>query len=77
VAGWEATDQPYLARSPESVEPIGPELPALEPGDSVVVTVELPAPSEDASVAWISLSVDGATTADRGSAPLQLSSEAP
>jgi hypothetical protein len=53
-------------------------MPALEPGESVVVRVVLPEPSgAGRALAWISL-VDGASTlADRGSPALQLASEAP
>lgn len=78
VAGWEVSDQPYLRAAPATLAPIGEPLPALEPGESVVVPVELPAPpAGDRAVAWISLR-DGATTlADHGSPPLQLSSGAP
>jgi N-acetylmuramoyl-L-alanine amidase len=80
VAGWEASAMPYLARPPEDLQPIGPEIPALEPGDSVAIAVELPPMPDDGAraLAWISLSVDRASLADRGSPPaLQLSSEAP
>ncbi len=78
-AGWEASDAPYLARPPEDLQPIGPEIPALGPGESVVISIELPPKSgEGRALAWISLSVDRASLADRGSPPaLQLSSEAP
>jgi hypothetical protein len=78
VAGWEASDEPYLARAPESLDPIGPDLPALEPGESVVVDVELPpVPDAERALAWISLRVQGENFADRGSPALQLSSRAP
>jgi N-acetylmuramoyl-L-alanine amidase len=78
VAGWEPTDGPYLPRAPEALEPIGPPLPALEPGASVVVRVELPpAPDAARAVAWISLVVDDVRLDLRGSPPLQLSSAAP
>ena len=78
-AGWEASDAPYLARPPEDLQPIGPEIPALDPGQSVVIGIELiPKPGVGRALAWISLSVDRASLADRGSPPaLQLSSEAP
>ena len=75
VAGWEATDQPYLARAPESLEPLDVEIPPLGPGESVVVSVELPpVPDAARAVAWISLGDGDATLADRGSPALQLSS---
>jgi N-acetylmuramoyl-L-alanine amidase len=78
-AGWMASNAPYLARPPEDLKSVGPELPALDPGQSVVVGIELlPKPGEGRALAWISLSVDRASLADRGSPPaLQLSSEAP
>jgi hypothetical protein len=77
VAGWEVTDQPYLARSPADLEPLDPDVPALAPGESVVLTVELPPTPPDRGVAWISLRDGSATFADRGSPALQLSSEVP
>ena len=78
VASWEATEMPYLARPPEDLEPIDAEIPALAPGESVVVTVDLPPnSSEGRSVAWISLLAGRATLADRGSPALQLSTGAP
>jgi N-acetylmuramoyl-L-alanine amidase len=75
---WEESDAPYLARAPEQLRPIGPEIPALGPGESVVISVEVPPRTgEGRELAWISLSVDRASLADRGSPPaLQLSSEA-
>jgi N-acetylmuramoyl-L-alanine amidase len=78
VAGWEPTDAPYLAAAPENLEALDAEIPALEPGESVVVSVNLPLdPAGGRAVAWISLSVERASLADRGSVPLQLSSEGP
>jgi len=78
-AGWTASNAPYLARPPEDLRPVGPELPALDPGQSVVIGIEVPPKSgAGRALAWISLSVDRASLADRGSPPaLQLSSEAP
>jgi N-acetylmuramoyl-L-alanine amidase len=77
VAGWEATDQPYLARAPQRLQPLEVEVPALGPGESVVLTVALPQVPDGRAVAWISLSVGDATLADRGSPALQLATEAP
>jgi N-acetylmuramoyl-L-alanine amidase len=77
AAGWEATDQPYLARAPEGIEPLAVDVPALAPGESVELDVELPPAEAHRAVAWISLRTDGSTTADHGSPPLQLSSQAP
>jgi N-acetylmuramoyl-L-alanine amidase len=77
VAGWGATEQPYLAFPPSRLTPLGSALPELEPGESIVVEVRLPAPPAVRAVAWISLMVDGENLANRGSPALQVSSEAP
>jgi hypothetical protein len=73
VAGWESTDAPYLAHAPEDLAPLDIEIPALAPGESVLVAVELPRPPGNGrAVAWISLMDGSATLADRGSPALQL-----
>src|SRR5688500_2733587 len=77
VAGWEATDQPYLARAPQQLQPLGVEVPALAPGESVVVSVALPEAPAARAVAWVTLRLDDMTLADRGSHALQLATEAP
>ncbi len=78
VAGWSETDEPYLARPPDDMSPLPAVIPALRPGESTTVVIELPPPpTGPRSVAWISLLVDGATAADRGSPALQLSGGAP
>jgi len=77
VAGWEETDQPYLAFAPEELAPIDIGVPALAPGESVVVDVTLPSPPAARAVAWISLWSGGKTLADHGSPALQLSSKRP
>ncbi|MEO7294616.1 MAG: N-acetylmuramoyl-L-alanine amidase [Candidatus Limnocylindria bacterium] len=75
VGGWEVSDQPYLAQAPEDLEPLSVEVPALEPGESIAVSVNLPPAPNQRGLAWISLQSQGATAADRGSPPLQLSSQ--
>jgi N-acetylmuramoyl-L-alanine amidase len=78
VGGWEEAPMPYLAGPPEELATIGPPIPALEPGESVVVTAELPPPPAGMrAVAWVSLLVDGASLTDHGSPALQLGSRAP
>ncbi|MDQ3344839.1 MAG: N-acetylmuramoyl-L-alanine amidase [Chloroflexota bacterium] len=77
VAGWTVSDQPYLAVPPTELAGLDTPVPPLGPGESVVLSVELPSASEARSLAWISLMVDGTTTADLGSPALQLSSETP
>jgi N-acetylmuramoyl-L-alanine amidase len=78
VAGWEATDAPYLYLPPSQLAEIGEALPALEPGESVVVSVEMPAPPQATrALAWISLRTDTSTLAEHGSPALQLANGTP
>ena len=78
IVGWEVSDQPYLAAPPDELRSFGDSLPALEPGDSVVVDATLPdAPPGARGLAWISLSAGGTTLSELGSPALQLASEAP
>ncbi len=75
VAGWEVTDLPYLAAAPPSVEAVDVTVPSLEPGESVVLLVELPEAPKGRAIAWIGLRTEAADLADEGSAALQLRSE--
>jgi hypothetical protein len=78
VAGWQATDEPYLAFAPDAIEPLDVSVPALAPGESATVEVTLPSPAgQMRSVAWISLRDGSELFSDHGSPALQLSSEAP
>ena len=77
VAGWGRSDQPYLAARASGAERPRRAMPALEPGESVVVEVDLPVAAGRAGLAWISLLMDGTTLADLGSPALQLASGAP
>ncbi|HET9416882.1 MAG TPA: N-acetylmuramoyl-L-alanine amidase [Candidatus Limnocylindria bacterium] len=78
VAGWEATDAPYLYLPPSELAEIGEALPALAPGESVSVSVELPAPPRGSrALAWISLSTGTSTLAEHGSPALQLANDTP
>jgi hypothetical protein len=77
VAGWTETEQPYLAFAPDDPQALDVEVPALDPGESVVIGVSLPPSPANRGVAWISLLSDGETSADNGSPALQLSSQAP
>jgi N-acetylmuramoyl-L-alanine amidase len=74
VAGWEASDLPYLPAAPEALAPLDAEVPSLGPGESVVVAVELPEPPGGRALAWIGLS-SRSDFAEIGSASLQLRSE--
>lgn len=77
VGGWVASDGPYLYGIPETVAPIGPELPALEPGGSVVVEVDAGDSPPGGGLAWFSLEVGAENLAGHGSPALQLISAAP
>jgi N-acetylmuramoyl-L-alanine amidase len=77
VAGWGTTAGPYLARPPGELEPLDVDVPALAPGESIALSVELPPSDANGarSVAWITLDIGQATLADEGSPALQLASE--
>jgi N-acetylmuramoyl-L-alanine amidase len=77
VAGWVDSVQPYLYGVPEGFVPTERELPALAPGESVVVEVDPGPPSGSPSLAWFSLVLGTENLADHGSPALQLFSEAP
>jgi hypothetical protein len=78
VGGWAASDQPYLALAPDLLEPLADEVPALAPGESILLSVELPPPPDGRALAWVTLAEDGdATFVDRGSPPLQMANQAP
>lgn len=76
AAGVDA-EVPYAYGTPPGAAPVGPELPAIGPGEAVVVEVaagDLPPPGR---LAWFSLMVGSENLADYGSPALQLRSEAP
>jgi len=74
VAGWGATEQPFLRIPPDELAALPVEVPALSPGESVELRLPIEAPPERSSrqVVWITLSTPGRTFADLGSPPLQL-----
>ncbi len=79
VAGWAAADMPYLAAAPDGLTPLDPEVPALQPGESVELPVTLPAPvGAGRQVAWITLDgPDGTPLTASGSPALQLGNAGP
>jgi N-acetylmuramoyl-L-alanine amidase len=77
VAGWETSDQPYLARAPQELADLDADMPPLAPGESVILSVELPPAPGGRAVSWITLDIGAETLADRGSPALQLATGAP
>ncbi|HUG95868.1 MAG TPA: N-acetylmuramoyl-L-alanine amidase [Pleomorphomonadaceae bacterium] len=72
LVGWAPTAEPYLARPPR-LAPLDVEVPALAPGESVVLELRLPdPPSGVRSVAWITLWAGNTVLSDLGVPPLQL-----
>ena len=68
---------PYLAAAPEELDDIGVDVPALAPGESVVVVVKLPRRRSGRAVAWVTLAGWEVSLTDRGSPALQLSTSGP
>ncbi len=77
VAGWETSDEPYLYLPPAALQSLDAEVPALEPGESLVMPLTLPDPPRGRALAWISLAKDGESFAQHGMPALQLSTDAP
>jgi N-acetylmuramoyl-L-alanine amidase len=74
MAGWTATDQPYLRVPPDALQPLPVDIAVLAPGESVelVLPIEPPADRSVRQVLWITLAGPLGTFADIGSPPLQL-----
>ena len=71
-AAWMASDEPYLRAPPDEVSDLGVQVPALAPGESVVVLVTSEVPPGVAGMLWVSLADGDTSLSDLGSAPLQL-----
>lgn len=76
LSGWGASDQPYLRVSPETLEDLAIRIPALAPGESVVVLVAMPPAVGTRGIVWVTLSSGTLALSDLGSAPLQLATSA-
>ncbi|HEY6609445.1 MAG TPA: hypothetical protein VI277_09640, partial [Candidatus Limnocylindria bacterium] len=76
AAGWEVSELPYLAAEPATLSPLPVEIPALAPGESVVVEITLPDAPVERSIAWVTLRADGRPMSEIGSAALQVVSQA-
>jgi N-acetylmuramoyl-L-alanine amidase len=73
MAGWAASDDPYLRQAPPTLAALELAIPTLAPGESVELQVPLAPPSGTArQVAWITLGGGSGLLADLGSPPLQV-----
>ena len=76
LAGWEPTDEPYLATPPERLESVDIDVPRLAPGEAVELEIELPRHSaRRRHVAWLTLASSAGSFADLGSPALQVASD--
>ena len=74
LAGSAASDAPYLASAPDALGPIDAPIPALAPGESVVVHLgRVFAPAHTTrEIAWITISGTSGPLTDLGFAALQM-----
>ncbi len=71
LAGWAPSDDPYLARPPD-LAALDVAVPALAPGESVRLVVDVPPPTaEGRAIGWLTLQVDGVVLSDNGIPALQ------
>jgi len=79
MSGWQASRNPYLAAAPAHLQPSDVRVPALKPGESVELNIQLAVPSASArQVAWITLvTAEGTPFTSYGSPPMQLATLAP
>jgi N-acetylmuramoyl-L-alanine amidase len=77
LAGWEPSAEPYLREAPDSLVDLGADVPALAPGQSVVLVINRDVPVAERGLLWVTLADGKASFSDLGSAPLQLSTEGP
>ncbi|MGH2456657.1 MAG: N-acetylmuramoyl-L-alanine amidase, partial [Candidatus Limnocylindria bacterium] len=73
LAGWEASDQPYLRLPPPGLQAVPVKIPALGPGESVELALPVAPPAGAGRwIGWFSLATRDGTLADLGSPPLQV-----
>jgi hypothetical protein len=77
LAGWQLSEEPYLREEPDALSDLGLLIPALAPGESVVLSVKIDPPAPEGGVLWITLEAGNVRLADLGSAPLQLRMSGP
>ena len=78
LAGWAASDEPYLRVAPKALTALPGPVPTLAPGESVELHLLPPPPAGSArQVLWISLANAQGSVTDLGSPPLQLATQGP
>jgi N-acetylmuramoyl-L-alanine amidase len=76
LAGVEPSDAPYLADPPSGLQPAAVEVPPLQPGESVALTVPLEVTAGSRSLVWVTLAdASGEPFTDLGSPALQVALE--
>ena len=76
LAGWQTSDLPYLPAAPADLRPLDVSVPALDPGESVELTLPLTVPTGARQLAWITLATGSQPFTEHGSPALQLANTA-
>jgi hypothetical protein len=72
LAAAAASDAPYLSDAPGGLAPLDAAVPALAPGESVVLAVTAPQPENGRGLLWLTLAGPDGPFTDLGSPALQL-----
>ena len=77
VAGWQASELPYLPSAPDRLEELPVDVPVLAPGESVRLSVPLAAPlGTERQIGWITLRGSNVPWTDLGIPAIQLATMA-
>ena len=73
VAGWQASELPYLPSAPDQLEALPADVPSLAPGESVRLTIALDPPARTGrQICWITLQGSNVPWTDLGSPAIQM-----
>jgi N-acetylmuramoyl-L-alanine amidase len=77
VAGWQASELPYLPSAPDRLEALPVDVPPLAPGESVRLSVQLDPPSAtERQIGWITLRGSNVPWTDLGTPAIQMATMA-
>jgi N-acetylmuramoyl-L-alanine amidase len=77
VAGWQASELPYLPSAPDRLDVLPVDVPSLAPGESVRLTVPLAAPNgAERQIGWITLRGSNVPWTDLGTPAIQMATMA-